>query len=268
MTSMPPRKTSVSVATTPELLLPEVLTAAEETAKKAYRHNHPLSGGSFYATKFSQSQAQATLIWRTLSTRLKSFDDPSIKLAIKEIESSINIFFNPKTGRNKRGGLRKRVAYLYKTVIEPATTSAPTHAPTDDLFSLEIVRDTRGYIERVAEQACGSYDQAWYDAASVMSRRLLETLIIETFEAHKLDSKIKNPDGTFYYLSGLIPTLLSETSWNISRNVRKALPQLKDLGDQSAHNRRYLARKNDLDAIKRELRITLEELVHISKLRK
>jgi hypothetical protein len=265
---MPSTDQIPAAATTPEISLPDILNSAEDIAKKAHRNRHPLSGGSFYATKFSEAQAEAILAFRKLSTKLASFDDASIQNALKEIESGLSTFFNPKSNRNQRGELRKRVAYLFKTVIDPATTAAPTHAPSDDFFPLEIVRDTRGYIERVAEQACGSYDQGWYDAASVMARRLLETLIIETFEAHKIDNKIKNPDGTFYYLSGLIPTLMSEKSWNISRNVRTALPKLKDLGDQSAHNRRYLARKGDLDKIKRDFRITLEELVHISKLKK
>lgn len=265
---MPSPTQNPTGATTHETSLADILSRAEGIAKKAQRNRHPLSGGSFYATKFSEAQAEAILTFRKLSTRLASLDDPTIQGALKEIESGLASFFNPKAKSNQRGELRKRVSYLHKTVIDPATTAAPTHVPSDDFFPLEIIRDTRGYIERVAEQACGSYDQGWYDGAAVMARRLLETLIIESFEAHKIDNKIKNPDGTFYYLSSLIPTLLAETSWNISRNVRKALPKLKDLGDQSAHNRRYLARKNDLDNIKRELRITLEELVHISKLRR
>ncbi|HOV98660.1 MAG TPA: hypothetical protein PK595_03695 [Bacteroidota bacterium] len=250
----------------PQIL--DVLITAEDISKKAAKHNHPLTGGGFYASKFSEAQAEATLALRKLSGKLDSFEDAALKDALKEIGSILARFFDPKAKQSQRGELRKRVIFLYKTVIDPAMTISPTHAPSDDFFPLEIVRDTRGYIERVAEQACGSYDQGWYDAAAVMARRLLETLIIETFEAYKVDDKIKNPDGTFYYLSGLIPMLLNEKSWNITRNIRSSLPKLKDLGDQSAHNRRYLARKGDLDNIKRDLRITLEELVNVSKLKK
>ena len=73
---------------------------------------------------------------------------------------------------------------------------------------------------------------------------------------------------TFFYLSGLITALLNENTWSVGRNAKKALPQLKDLGDQSAHNRRYLGRKKDIDTIKRDFRVTIEELVHLSKLKK
>lgn len=97
---------------------------------------------------------------------------------------------------------------------------------------------------------------------------MLETLIIEAFEAHRIDDRIKNPDGSFFYLSALITAMLNERDWNLSRSVKKALPLLKDLGDQSAHNRRYLAKKADLDDIKRDFRLTIEELLHLSKLTK
>jgi hypothetical protein len=111
---------------------------------------------------------------------------------------------------------------------------------------------------------CGCYDLGWYDSAAVMARRLLETLIIEVYETKGIDSKLKKSDGTFHHLSGLIGVLLNETSFNISRNTKSSLPKLKDLGDQSAHNRRYIARQADLDTIKRDLRIALEEFVHLA----
>jgi hypothetical protein len=43
-----------------------------------------------------------------------------------------------------------------------------------------------------------------------MIRRLLETLIIEVFEQHKLAAKIQNPAGDFLYLRDLITATLAE----------------------------------------------------------
>ncbi|HTY26322.1 MAG TPA: hypothetical protein VMC85_24560, partial [Desulfomonilaceae bacterium] len=91
-----------------------------------------------------------------------------------------------------------------------------------------LVKNTRGYIERVAFQINGSYEKGWFDACAVMMRRLIETLIIECFEAHGLALKIKDPrTGDFYFLSDLITRMLLETSWNLGRNTKKALPNLK-----------------------------------------
>lgn len=246
----------------------EILSDAEKITKTATRHNHPLSGSGFYASKFSELHAEAILAFEKLNLQLQKFDDKKIKESLSKIKTNLDAYFSSKTKNKERTILKKEINFLFRTVINPAITTAPTHTPTDDLFPLELVRKTRGYIERVAEQACGSYDQGWYDASAVMVRRLLEILIIESFESHGLSTKIKNPDDSFFYLQDLVTETLKETSWTIGRNVRKALPNLKDIGNQSAHGRRYIARKTDLDNVKRDLRLTIEELINLSGLRK
>jgi hypothetical protein len=246
----------------------DILTDSEKIVKTANRNSHPLSGSGFYAAKFSELHAESVVAFKKLSLQLQNFEDKTIKDALTKIKSDLDIYFNPKTKTKDRGEAKKEISFLFQTVIDPATTTSPTHTPTDDLFPLELVRETRGYIEKIAEQACGSYDQGWYDSAAVMVRRLLEILIIESFEAHGLTAKIQKPDGTFYYLQDLVTLTLNETSWTLGRNVKKGLPDLREIGNQSAHGRRYIARKTDLDNVKRELRLTIEELVILSKLRK
>lgn len=246
----------------------EILIDAEKIAKIANKHNHSLSGSGFYAIKFSELHAEATVAYKKLSLQLNKFDDKVITDALTEVKDSLDVFFKGKTSIKEKSTAKKNINFLFQTIINPAVTTTPTHAPTDDLFPLDIVRETRGYIESVAEQACGAYDQGWHDAAAVMVRRLLEILIIESFESHKITAKIQKPDGTFFYLQDLVNLTLAEPSWTIGRNVKKALPNLKDIGNQSAHGRRYIARKNDLDNVKRDLRLTIEELVILSKLKK
>jgi hypothetical protein len=100
-----------------------------------------------------------------------------------------------------------------------------------------------------------------------MSRRLLETLIIEAYEKHKLCASIQDANGEFLHLGDLIGTVLNEKTWNLSRNTRRALPRLKDIGDRSAHSRRYNAHKNDIDKLTDDLRVTIQELVYLSGLK-
>lgn len=47
----------------------------------------------------------------------------------------------------------------------------------------DVANDTRGYVERFVEQVNGCYREGWYDASAIMIRRLLEVLIIDSFEA-------------------------------------------------------------------------------------
>jgi anaerobic glycerol-3-phosphate dehydrogenase len=65
------------------------------------------------------------------------------------------------------------------------------------------------------------------------------------------------------YLSDLIDIFKAEPAWNIGRNAKNSLPNLKKMGDLSAHNRRFIARKVDVDKLKDDLRIVLEEVLHI-----
>lgn len=150
-----------------------------------------------------------------------------------------------------------------KKEIDDIIGSAPSIAPSNNYFPLEIFINTRGYLEQIATQAASCYDYGLYDACAVMTRKLLEVLIIETFERYKISAKIQNSTGNFFYLSDLVDALSNEPTWNISRNAKQSLPTLKKMGDLSAHNRRYFAKKSEIDKQKNDLRIVLEELVHL-----
>jgi hypothetical protein len=135
------------------------------------------------------------------------------------------------------------------------------------VISFALVRNTRGYMERVVHQINGCYQNGWYDACAVMIRRFLEILIIEVFETFKIADKIKNANGDFNYLSDLIKTMLNEPTWNLTRNTKKALPKLKDIGDKSAHSRRFNAIRSDIDHIIPELRVASQELIYLANLK-
>lgn len=130
-----------------------------------------------------------------------------------------------------------------------------------------LVRGTRGYLERITHQINGAYSNGWYDACAVMIRRLIETLIIESFENKNIASSIKNKSGDFLYLSDLISKTLTEPSWNLSRNAKQALPKLKDIGDKSAHSRRFNAIRNDIDKINPSIRVVVQELTYLAGLK-
>jgi hypothetical protein len=122
---------------------------------------------------------------------------------------------------------------------------------------------TKGYIEKIANQINGCYEKGWFDACAVMIRRLLETLIIEAFESKKLENNIKK-DGDYIYLRDMIDVLLQEPTFNLGRNSKRALPKLKDIGDKSAHSRRFIALRQDIDEIKSDLRVVIQEFLIIS----
>jgi len=138
---------------------------------------------------------------------------------------------------------------------------------SQQVIPFSVIRDTRGYLEKVANQINGSYEHGWFDACAVMVRRLIETLIIETFEHHGIARKIQDSNGDFLPLKDLINLALREPTWNLARNTKKGLPKLKSVGDLSAHSRRYIAQRQDIDKIIDDLRIVVQELVFLADLK-
>lgn len=152
-----------------------------------------------------------------------------------------------------------------KSFVPPSEGTRPAN---EFILPFAMVKGTRGYVERVVNQINGCYEKGWFDGCAVMMRRLIETLIIECFEKHGIDHKIKNANGDFLYLGDLVDKMLQETAWNLGRNTKQGLPKLKNIGDQSAHNRRYNAHREDVDKVSTDFRVACEELLYVSGLKR
>lgn len=148
---------------------------------------------------------------------------------------------------------------------KPPATGAISR--TEKVLLMSLFQGTRGYIEQIAQQVNGCYENGWYDACCVMIRRLVETLIIESFENHKIEIQIQSSSGDFLYLRDLISKTLACPQWNLTRNTRQALPHLKDIGDRSAHSRRFVAHRGDVDRIVTDLRVVAQELIFLAGLK-
>lgn len=247
-----------------------VIEDANKVLRTAKRGNNSIRGNNAYAKKFVEAHAKARKAIALLYQKIDGSNNVA-KTTLDNISNNSEIFFNPETSESLRQEAEKNIHKLYMTELQlELQKKKKTIEITNDLFPFEIVENTKPYIEKIAMQALGSYDCGWYDASAVMIRRLLETLIIECFEIKSAAPKIKNGEGNFLYLEGLITKLLDEDVklWNLSRNSKKILPRLKQIGDQSAHSRFFTARQDDIDKLKNDLRIVIEELVHISEIKK
>jgi hypothetical protein len=139
---------------------------------------------------------------------------------------------------------------------------------SNSVLPLELVGDTRQYIERVVLQLNVSYENGSFDCCAVMCRRLLETLIIEAYEAANRAEELKGNDGHFMMFSGLLNKLEKDKAFSLGRNSLQGLRDFKALGDLSAHNRRFNARADDIDRIRPGLRVATEELLTLAGLSK
>lgn len=254
-----PSRTSNSRSATETI--PGIIQTANKSIAVARRNRKPLSGNNAYANKFLGLRAKSILLLKNLQQLVKA-ENRDVQDAVEKISDLFEIFFIPTT--TNRPEIQKEIFFLYKSIVEPVLINTPVDEPKGELFPLEITAGTRDYIEDIGKQANGCFEKGWYDACAVMLRRLLETLIIECYERYRIADSIKGRDGNFLYLRDLINHFLSETTWNPSRNTKIALPKLKEIGDLSAHSRRYIAKKPDITNLQDEIRVVIQELVFLA----
>jgi hypothetical protein len=241
----------------PDIQLQSLVEKTVDVARKSRRNRASLSGLNFYADKLAKLKTDAVVCFQQLN-------DPSVG-DISAMAEMVAVVFAPDTNYKRRVEIGRNLLHELKT--KKWRSTAPLLPEEEGLFPLSLIAKTRrGYLMTVCRQMNGCFASGWYDAAAVMMRRLLETSIIEAFEAQHLDSKIKNTQGDFFQLSDLIGAALAEKTWNLTRNTKKALPNLRDVGHISAHSRRYTAQKADILKISQDCRIAIEEFLHLAGL--
>lgn len=247
------RRAPLAAATSPTDRLEAAVTQALHVAKKARKHHQSLSGDNFYSNKLSELRADATNAFRNLVSQ--SAGDVTAMAELMEL------VFSPDTNQKKRLSTSRELLFSLKTTWrEQSSASTPE---SEGLFPLSIlVQTNRGYLTTIGRQMNGCYSAGWYDASSVMMRRLVEIAIIEAFEHKGNADKIKSADGNYLHLSELVQRAIAETSWTLSRNAKKGLPHLRDVGHMSAHGRHFLARKEDLERVQLGCRVVVEEFLH------
>jgi len=242
----------------PPSVLEALAQRALEVAKKARRHHKSLRGDNFYGNKLADLRADATNIFRQLASR-SAGDSTALAELVETVLAADT------EHRRRTEACRELVFALRTTWKEPFRAQVSPNAA--DVFPLAMLAEAkRGYLVTVGRQMNGCFQAGWFDACAVMMRRLLEISIIEAFEAKGLAAKITSTDGNYVQLSELISIALAQTDWKLSRNTKKHLPQLRDVGHQSAHGRYYHARREDIERIQPGCRVVIEEFLHHASL--
>jgi hypothetical protein len=97
----------------------------------------------------------------------------------------------------------------------------------------------------------------------------METMIIEVYEAHGKAADIKDSSGNFLMLRDLLNKFQNDSTWNLQRDTKRLISEVKALGDSSAHARRFIAIKDDTDKLlqNNRYRVAAEDLLHLAKLK-
>jgi hypothetical protein len=215
-------------------------------------------------------QAQSDVV-KTSGQLTKVLDDHHIgtpnQTSLAEGIRKTKLAFESKSGFSLKPGSRKMIRDWLPELhgVQPAIDQNSGYLPEP------IWRNTRGYIEEVCRELNGSFHHAYYNAAAVMLRRLLETLIIEAYEHLDRDAEIKDGSNNYLMLSELADRACGEhghRGLNLGRDSKKALKEARSLGNWSAHARRFIAHAVDLTRVQSGMRLLVQDLIQAAELMK
>lgn len=165
----------------------------------------------------------------------------------------------PNTFKVRAQALDKLTKELEPLLDRPKPKIAQHVVPMD-----EFANTTRKYLLSLIEQINGSYQFGFYDACAAMSRRLMETLLIEAFEKANKADKIKTADGQYVGLADIIAQARSNQHIRLQRGSADTMEEIKALGDTAAHSRMYITKQSDLDHVRFKYRKVIAELAHLA----
>ena len=118
----------------------------------------------------------------------------------------------------------------------------------------------RTHLDKLIVQINHSYANNCYDACAVLMRRLFEVMLVLSYQKLNIDDEIKDASGTGYImLDGIVKNAHNNTTLKLSR-IKKEFDTFRKVGNFSAHSITYTAGKKDIDDIKLNYRVMLEEL--------
>jgi hypothetical protein len=118
----------------------------------------------------------------------------------------------------------------------------------------------RNYLDRLIKQINFTYANNCFDACAVLMRRLFEVLLVLSYQKYGIEASITNSLGNHLMLEGIVKDAVQNKTLNISSRVCKSLDTFREVGNNSAHSITYTAGQKDIEDIKINYRVMMEEL--------
>jgi hypothetical protein len=182
---------------------------------------------------------------------------------------------NLRSSRDTLAGSKKGSFRLHHKVIGELDAKFPALSEkseeiTDDGTILPpiLYEKTLGFVQSLAKQINGSYENNIFDGCAVLMRRLEEVLLIMSYEKLGIAAEIKDPNsGSYYMLERIVGNAAVNGTLNLSRNSKQSIETFRNLGNYSAHKITYICRKQYIKEKIDEYRALIDELLHKSGLR-
>jgi len=153
------------------------------------------------------------------------------------------------------------------TEFPALTTKSEEIISYDSVLPEALLQKERGFIRSLIKQINSSYENNIFDGCAVLMRRLMEILLILSYEELKIESCIRNGNGDYKPLEAIITDAVGNSTLRLSRNSKEYLPIFRKLGNFSAHKIFYNADRKLIESNIIDFRATAEELLYKAGLR-
>ncbi len=130
------------------------------------------------------------------------------------------------------------------------------------ILPVQLFADVPRNIQLICKQINASYEQNLYDCTAVMMRRLLEGLLVLSYQKHGIEADITEKNGCHSTLDRIIKNAAQNGTLALSANTKRDMALFKDIGNYSAHKIWYNSTKQDIEPHLLKYRVIIEELMY------
>lgn len=117
-------------------------------------------------------------------------------------------------------------------------------------------------LQSLCKQINASYEHNLYDCTAIIMRRLLEGLLVLSYQYNCIEADITDNNGYHYVLDKIIKNAENNPILALSANTKKDMALFKNLGNYSAHKIWYNSTKSDIEPHILKYRAIIEELIY------
>jgi hypothetical protein len=119
----------------------------------------------------------------------------------------------------------------------------------------------RKNIVFLAKQINAAFENNVFDGCAVLMRRLLEILLILSFQHHSIEFEIKDGNNEYLPLQKIIGRASTNAVLGLSPDTKNHMDEMRELGNYSAHKILYTAKRADIEKHAFHYRVIIEELL-------
>ena len=160
--------------------------------------------------------------------------------------------------------IRAWIDYIYSNKEDNLTIKQSGTILPEGLFA-----DLPANFCSMCKQINASYENNLYDCTAVIMRRLLEGLLVLSYQNAEIEDEIMDKEGKHHIpLDSMIKNASKNSKLALSSNTKKDMGIFKDLGNYSAHKIWYNCTHGDLEHKILKYRAIVEELFYKSGIKK